>query len=199
MRRRFICAVLVLLCGVAGATGGVVAGQRELRVCGDPDNLPFSNRRQQGFENKIAQLIAKELHATVRYTWMPQRRGFIRRTLKAGACDLVMGVPGGMPGTAAALVAVVAMLPPAASWSATGVGRSTLPVALAALSAGGHLRVGMEDTLSLRPEVPVRDNRQLVVRAAALAELAQRPPMTPAAARQLMGVPVRRPAAVGRR
>jgi quinoprotein dehydrogenase-associated probable ABC transporter substrate-binding protein len=94
MRRRLMCVVLVLLCGVAGATGGVVAAPRELRVCGDPDNLPFSNRRQQGFENKIAQLIAKELHATVRYTWMPQRRGFIRRTLKAGACDLVMGVPG---------------------------------------------------------------------------------------------------------
>jgi quinoprotein dehydrogenase-associated probable ABC transporter substrate-binding protein len=92
MCRRLICVALVVLCG---ATGGVVAGQRELRVCGDPDNLPFSNRRLQGFENKIAQLIAKELHATVHYTWMPQRRGFIRRTLKAGACDLVMGVPSG--------------------------------------------------------------------------------------------------------
>ena len=114
-------------------------------------------------------------------------------------CDLVMGVPGGMPGTAAALVAAVAMLPAGASWSATGVGRTALPVALAALSAGGHLRVGMEDTLTLAPGVPVADNPQLVRRAVALAELAQRPPLTPAAARQLLGVPDRRPtAAAGR-
>ncbi len=65
-------------------------------------------------------------------------------------CDLVMGVPGGMPGTIAALVAAVQALPAAVtSWSATGVGRTTLPVALAAVSAGGHLRVGMEDVLTL--------------------------------------------------
>ena len=95
MIRPFMCVVLVLLSGMPDPSSGVVAaGPRELRVCGDPDNLPFSNRRQQGFENKIAQLIAKELHATVRYTWMPQRRGFIRRTLTAGTCDVVMGVPG---------------------------------------------------------------------------------------------------------
>ena len=94
MIRPCMCVVVVLLVGAPGPSGSVVvAGQRELRVCGDPDNLPFSNRRQRGIEHKIAQLIAKELHATVRYTWMPQRRGFIRRTLKAGSCDVVMGVP----------------------------------------------------------------------------------------------------------
>ncbi|HEX4700467.1 MAG TPA: 3-keto-5-aminohexanoate cleavage protein [Actinomycetes bacterium] len=92
--------------------------------------------------------------------------------------DLVMGVPGGMPGTAAALVAAVAALPEGCSWSATGIGRSTLPVALAALSAGGHLRVGMEDTLTLAKGRPVRANEELVTRAAELATLAQRPPMT---------------------
>jgi uncharacterized protein (DUF849 family) len=92
--------------------------------------------------------------------------------------DLVMGVPGGMPGTAAALVAAVAALPDGCSWSATGIGRSTLPVALAALSAGGHLRVGMEDTLTLAKGRPVRANEELVARAAELATLAQRPPMT---------------------
>ena len=92
--------------------------------------------------------------------------------------DLVMGVPGGMPGTAAALVAAVAALPEGCSWSATGIGRSTLPVALAALSAGGHLRVGMEDTLTLAKGRPVRANDELVARAAELATLAQRPPMT---------------------
>ena len=103
-------------------------------------------------------------------------------------CDLVMGVPGGLPGTLRALAAVVAALPPGASWSATGVGRTTLPVALAALSAGGHLRVGMEDTLTFAKGVPVRDNAQLVERAAALAVLAQRPPLTSDEARVLLGV-----------
>jgi uncharacterized protein (DUF849 family) len=103
-------------------------------------------------------------------------------------CDLVMGVPGGMPGTAAALVAAVAALPAGATFSATGVGRSTLPVALAALAAGGHLRVGMEDTLTFAPGAPVRDNAQLVARAADLARLAQRPPMTPADARGMLGI-----------
>ncbi|MGH8867739.1 MAG: 3-keto-5-aminohexanoate cleavage protein [Actinomycetes bacterium] len=103
-------------------------------------------------------------------------------------CDFVMGVPGGMPGTAEALVAGVGMLPAGASWSATGVGRTSLPVALAALSLGGHLRVGMEDTLTFARRQPVRDNAQLVERAAALATLAQRPPMSPADARALLHI-----------
>jgi uncharacterized protein (DUF849 family) len=111
-------------------------------------------------------------------------------------CDLVMGVPGGMPGTAAALVAAVAALPAGASWSATGVGRTSLPVALAALSAGGHLRVGMEDTLTYAKGEPVRDNAQLVERVAALAALAQRPPMSTDEARALLRVKDRRPARV---
>src|SRR3569623_618458 len=91
-------------------------------------------------------------------------------------CDLVMGVPGGMPGTTHALAAAVQALPQGATFSATGVGRTTLPVMLAALSAGGHLRVGMEDTLTYGPGEPVRDNGQLVARAAGPARLAQRPP-----------------------
>jgi uncharacterized protein (DUF849 family) len=103
-------------------------------------------------------------------------------------CDLVMGVPGGMPGTTAALVAAVRELPAGASWSATGIGRTTLPVAMAALSAGGHLRVGMEDTLTLYPGEPVRDNAQLVERAATLARLAGRPPMSGADARAMLNV-----------
>ena len=77
-----------------------------------------------------------------------------------------MGVPGGMPGTADALVAGVADLPAAVtSWSATGIGRSTLAVMLAALSKGGHLRVGMEDVLTISRGVPVESNAQLVERA----------------------------------
>jgi uncharacterized protein (DUF849 family) len=107
-------------------------------------------------------------------------------------CDLVLGVPGGAPGTAESVVTMARMLPPEASWSATGVGRSTLPVALAALSAGGHLRVGMEDTLTFSPGVPVRDNAELVERAATLATLAQRPPMSTSEARDLLNVKDRR-------
>ena len=113
-------------------------------------------------------------------------------------CDLVMGVPGGMPGNAATLVAAVQALPAGASWSATGVGRTTLPVALAALASGGHLRVGMEDTLTFARGRPVTGNAELVQRAAALAELAQRPAMSTAAARTLLNVKERRPAGAAR-
>jgi 3-keto-5-aminohexanoate cleavage enzyme len=103
-------------------------------------------------------------------------------------CDLVMGVPGGMNGTADALVAAVAAMPGnVTSWSATGIGRSTLAVALAALSKGGHLRVGMEDVLTLSRGVPVESNAQLVERAVALGDLAQRTPMTPSEAHSLLG------------
>jgi uncharacterized protein (DUF849 family) len=109
-------------------------------------------------------------------------------------CDLVMGVPGGMPATAQALVACVAALPEGATWSATGVGRGTLPVMLAALSCGGHLRVGMEDTLTFAPGQPVQSNGQLVRRAAALATTALRPPLTPGEARAMLGIKDRRSA-----
>ncbi|HEV7517130.1 MAG TPA: substrate-binding domain-containing protein [Thermoanaerobaculia bacterium] len=68
---------------------------RELRVCSDPNNLPFSNRKSEGFENRIAELVAKDLGATLRYTWWAERRGFFRNTLKAGLCDVVLGVPTG--------------------------------------------------------------------------------------------------------
>ena len=103
-------------------------------------------------------------------------------------CDLVMGVPGGMPGDAATLVAAAAALPEGATWSATGIGRTTLPVMFAALSAGGHLRVGMEDTVSFARGRPVTSNAELVSRAAALADLAQRPAMSPGQARAMLGV-----------
>lgn len=66
-----------------------------LRVCADPNNLPFSNLRGEGFENKIAEVLARDLGARVQYTWWAQRRGFIRNTLKSGVCDLVPGVPSG--------------------------------------------------------------------------------------------------------
>ncbi|MDQ6714861.1 MAG: 3-keto-5-aminohexanoate cleavage protein, partial [Actinomycetota bacterium] len=99
--------------------------------------------------------------------------------------DFVTGVPGGMPGTPAALVAGVALLPPeVTSWSATGIGRAHLPILAAALGAGGHLRVGMEDNLVFARGEPVQHNEQLVARAAQIAALLQRPPMSTAEARQ---------------
>ena len=73
-----------------------IADARELRVCADPNNLPFSNERGEGFENKIAELIANELGVTLSYTWWAQRRGFIRNTLNTGSCDLVTGTTNGI-------------------------------------------------------------------------------------------------------
>lgn len=66
---------------------------RTLRVCADPDNLPFSNSHQQGYENKIATLVAAELHAELTYEWQRMGRGFVREYLNRGACDLLIGVP----------------------------------------------------------------------------------------------------------
>lgn len=81
-----------------GAAPRARAGDRApapkpFRVCSDPNNLPFSNRKGEGFENKIAELFARDLHATLSYDWLAQNRGFARKTLKTGACDVIMGVP----------------------------------------------------------------------------------------------------------
>jgi mxaJ protein len=86
-------ATTLVLALVVLTAGAAPASARELRVCADPNNLPFSNARHEGFENGLAELVARELGADVRYTWGAPRRGFIRNTLKAGLCDVVMGVP----------------------------------------------------------------------------------------------------------
>ena len=107
--------------------------------------------------------------------------------------DFVTGVPGGMPGTPAALLAGIQALPAeVTSWSATGIGRSHLPIAAAALASGGHLRVGMEDNLTYAKGRPVKRNDELVSRAADLARLMQRPPMTTDQARALLSIKERR-------
>jgi mxaJ protein len=67
-----------------------------VRVCADPNNLPFSNERGEGIENRIAELVGRELHRSVEYTWWAQRRGFIRNTLNTGLCDLVVSTPSTM-------------------------------------------------------------------------------------------------------
>ena len=103
--------------------------------------------------------------------------------------DFVMGVPGGMPGTAAALVAGVQAMPAeVTSWSATGIGRSTLAVMYASLAQGGHLRVGMEDVLTISRGVSVESNAQLVERAVEAGRIAQRVPMSGAETRDLLGI-----------
>ncbi len=71
----------------------IPASTTAFRVCADPNNLPFSNQKGEGFENKIAELIAGEMKLPVEYTWWAQRRGFFRNTLRAGECDAVIGVP----------------------------------------------------------------------------------------------------------
>ena len=92
MRRRIGAALIGALAAI-GLARADREPEAELRVCADPNNLPFSNEAEQGFENRIAELIASELGVGVVYTWWPQRRGFIRNTLNAGQCDLVIGVP----------------------------------------------------------------------------------------------------------
>ena len=67
-----------------------------LRVCGDPDNLPFSNQKLEGFENKIAEVVAADLGATLSYAWWPHQRGLVRNTIDAGTCDVIIGVPEGL-------------------------------------------------------------------------------------------------------
>ena len=76
-----------------GGDDAAPPGPGVLRVCADPNNLPFSNMKGEGFENKIAELMAKELGMKLEYRFMSQRLGFFRETLKAGECQLVMGAP----------------------------------------------------------------------------------------------------------
>ncbi|NUR11190.1 MAG: quinoprotein dehydrogenase-associated putative ABC transporter substrate-binding protein [Bradyrhizobium sp.] len=95
MRRRSDCAALALagLMGIASPASAAPNGA--LRVCADPNNLPFSNSAEAGFENKLGSMVAEALGRSLSYTWWAQRRAFIRNTLKAEKCDVVMGVPSG--------------------------------------------------------------------------------------------------------
>jgi mxaJ protein len=88
-----MCSSSLRAAALAGLLFAGAAEARELRVCADPNNLPFSNERGEGFENELVELIAAELRAEVKYTWWAQRRGFLRNTLNAGECDLVAGLP----------------------------------------------------------------------------------------------------------
>jgi mxaJ protein len=94
-RARHLVAPAALLAATIGLVTAAATAEsaRVLRVCADPNNLPFSNEAGEGFENRLAELVAREMGARVEYTWWAQRRGFVRNTLRAGDCDVLMGVP----------------------------------------------------------------------------------------------------------
>ena len=85
--------VILVSAGTTRWCAPQVEAKEPLRICADPNNLPFTNSRGEGFENRIARLLARDLGTTVEYTWFAQRRGFIRNTLTAQRCDVVMGLP----------------------------------------------------------------------------------------------------------
>jgi quinoprotein dehydrogenase-associated probable ABC transporter substrate-binding protein len=80
---------------IAGSTAAypLPPARRALRVCADPNNLPFSNAKQEGFENALARLFARELGDSLEYYWWPQRRAWVRHTMGEGKCDVAIGVP----------------------------------------------------------------------------------------------------------
>ncbi len=102
--------------------------------------------------------------------------------------DLVLGVPGGMAGTAASVLHMASILPPGASWSATGIGRSHIPVTLAALAVGGHVRTGFEDTIYYARGQLATSNAELIARVARLTRETGRELATPEQAREILDV-----------
>lgn len=87
--------LLLFAVGPLGAQTSELVDRSELRVCADPNNLPYSDEKKEGFENKIAELIGAELDLKVDYVWFPQVIGFVRNTLRAHLCDLVVGTVAG--------------------------------------------------------------------------------------------------------
>ncbi|MGY3443662.1 substrate-binding domain-containing protein [Bradyrhizobium sp. USDA 4473] len=91
--RRLVECVCTILAVTLGTAAAATEQAGELRVCADPNNMPFSNRAEQEFENRLAAMMAEQFGMRLSYTWWAQRRGFIRNTLRAGKCDVVIGVP----------------------------------------------------------------------------------------------------------
>jgi mxaJ protein len=88
MSSRFLSGLALLGCAAC-----CLAQTRTLRVCADPNNLPFSNQREEGFENRLAEILARDLSAKLEYIWWPERKSFMKGSLNAGLCDVVLGVP----------------------------------------------------------------------------------------------------------
>src|SRR4051795_695790 len=103
--RRWLFSLSILVASCAFGAGAIaqtnetgdlsfeLVDPKVLRVCSDPRNLPFSNEKGEGFENKLAELLAGKLGKRLAYTWYPSSPGFVRNTLAAHKCDLIMGYP----------------------------------------------------------------------------------------------------------
>lgn len=102
--------------------------------------------------------------------------------------DFVMGVPGGMPGSAHNLMHMMREIPPDAIWQVAGIGRYELPLGTIAIAAGGHVRVGFEDNIYYSRGVPAESNAQLVARIARIARQVGREVATPDEAREILGI-----------
>jgi len=116
----------------------------ELRVCADPQNLPYSSADERGFENRIAELVAHDLGRTLRYHWQPQWRGYTRKTLLAGLCDVIPGIPAAAPDVLAtdayyrsayAFVYAAARLPGLTSFDDPRLRRSRIGVQVVGIDA----------------------------------------------------------------
>jgi len=92
---RLLAIATVLLCAPGRAPADEAKQVKELRVCGDPNNMPFSNEKLEGLENRIAEVVAKDLGETVTYFWWPHQRGVVKRVLNARHCDVMLGIPKG--------------------------------------------------------------------------------------------------------
>ena len=93
---RGIAGLLTLIAVLVSLRSPGVGAAEVLRVCADPNNLPFSNAQEQGFENRLAEMLARDMRRPLQYQWWPQRRGFLRHTIDADRCDVVLGVPAQM-------------------------------------------------------------------------------------------------------
>lgn len=86
-----VCVALVAAFAPSAVEGAEPKSTSALRVCADPDNMPFSSEKGEGFENKLAELMAQKLDAELEYSWFPEETGYVPNTLGRDACDLVMG------------------------------------------------------------------------------------------------------------
>jgi mxaJ protein len=127
-----------------------------LRVCSDPNNLPFSSADGSGFENKIADLVARDFHARVAYTWLPQRLGFVRNTLGHGDCDVIIGVPSNYE--------LASPTAPYYRSSYVFVSRKDRAVGIESLDDPKlkHLKIGVEVAAGASPPMQALANRHLV-------------------------------------
>jgi mxaJ protein len=87
------CAIALIAPSAWSEDTGTDTSANDLRVCADPDNLPYSDDHERGFENLIAKIVADDLHRHLQYSWLPQRRGFVRKSMGEGLCDVFIGVP----------------------------------------------------------------------------------------------------------